>query len=259
MKKYILSLCLVSVLFCCTPIVAKATTQEEIKQQLIATLIQMIAQLQEQIKTILAQQAAQTSVSQNQSEKTDSTATSGIEVSSSESQDLSKIAMEEFLKDPTFENYKAFCVKAKSLQGWGTIKKLNSNKDSVVSETPTLYDSLWDCKLLDNGKQFAVYSLPDDDLHLAFDKNDIDLVRVAKIKYNNELDEVSKKSKFVIISLLNNGGELKNYNVASSIEHDINLLNFDKKKRTANDPIWRNYSFSALFADPISEIRNHVE
>jgi hypothetical protein len=61
MKKLILSLVLMGMLFAYTPVFAKnALTKEEINQQLITLLTQMISKLQQQIADILAKKQPQT-------------------------------------------------------------------------------------------------------------------------------------------------------------------------------------------------------
>jgi len=65
MKKIILSLCLIGMLFAYTPAI-KAATQEETTQALIQLLTQMIQMIQQQIADIIAAQSAQTIALQQQ-------------------------------------------------------------------------------------------------------------------------------------------------------------------------------------------------
>jgi len=261
MKKYILSLCLVCVLFCCAPIVVKGATQEELTQQLITTLTQMIAQLQEQIKVILDQQATQTSVSQNQSEKTDSTTTITIntEISNSKLQDQRKVAMEELLQNPTLESYKTFCNKAKGLQGFDTKEELNSDKTKIITVQETLYDELDYCKTLDGAKKFIVYTLPDNGLSIPFESNDTDLEREAKIRYNDALTEVSQKSKFIIFIFLSEKQYTPNYDVVSNIKSSINDLDKFSKQPNQQTQIANFIKNIFPFTDPMYQIRNLVK
>ena len=106
------------------------------------------------------------------------------------------IAIKAFLENPTFDNYKTFCSKAKDLQGWTSKQVLDANRQNLITVNATLYDDT-NCKILERS-DITIYSLPDASLNIPFLDNDSDKVRTSKIHINQFVSDLSKTNKFTI-------------------------------------------------------------
>ncbi len=107
-------------------------------------------------------------------------------------------SMIQFLENPTLDNYKLFCGKAKFLQGWTSKQVLDSSRENIVTVYDTLYDAM-NCKILER-TDITIYSLPDANLNLVFQTDDSDAVRTLKIRANQRMTDLLANSKFVIFA-----------------------------------------------------------
>lgn len=115
------------------------------------------------------------------------------------------VLISEFLKDPTLENFKVFCEKAKSLEGNKTKQVLSEDKKSLITQKDSMFNDFKECSYFNNntqtstGKesQFANYNLIvlDKNILVELKDNDSDWLREAKILYNNRVNELMNKSK----------------------------------------------------------------
>lgn len=115
----------------------------------------------------------------------------------------------EFLKDPTLENFKIFCEKAKSLEGKKTKQVLSADKQSLIFQKDSMFNDFKECSYFDNkaltgtGKesQYANYNLIvlDKNLLTELKDNDEDWLREAKILYNNRVNDLINKSKIKFV------------------------------------------------------------
>jgi hypothetical protein len=105
------------------------------------------------------------------------------------------VAIRSFLDNPTFTNFKLFCEKAKSLDGWTTKQTLDEQRESIVTVTLSLYDDI-NCEILK--QDITVYQLPDDSLSIPYLTGDTDTLRTVKIKTNESINSLTTDSKFVI-------------------------------------------------------------
>jgi len=181
------------------------------------------------------------------SPKTDNKTDVVNDVKENKPQDPRKIAIDELLKNPTFENYKAFCLKAKGSQGIGSVEKLDANREKIISVPLTLYESIRGCKRLDNGEKFTVYTLPDNNLYLPLKGDDTDLVRKTRIMWNDKLSEISKESKFLIFRGINSADAVWVFDLMPNLEY---WLAVSKNKFRQKDFYLLNF-----LEDPMIEIR----
>jgi hypothetical protein len=168
-----------------------------------------------------------------------------------------EVAIQELLENPTYENYKVFCNKAKTLDGYSTKQALDNNRVQISPVVKTLYEELEYCKLLDkidNREHYlTVCNLSDNNLLIPFKYNDSDLAREVKIKYNDIINKVSPKSKFILAGTIIRGYQCPS--LVSNIENRIDKLDNEKLALQKIEI----KSILSTFFDPIIQIRNLIE
>lgn len=133
----------------------------------------------------------------------------------------------EFLKNPTLENLNIFCVSAKNIEGITTKQVLDSNREKIITIKSSLYEEMPDCQNINKTKEnTAKYYLPlknkilntmyypalnktsypvyyfnlNDSLFVTIQSNDSDILREAKILYNDKIKSliIESKVKFIL-------------------------------------------------------------
>jgi len=115
--------------------------------------------------------------------------------------DPKSVLIGDFFKDPTLENFKSICSLAKNIEGNTTKQVLDSNREKMITIKQSLYydNGMMDCQILDQEK--GEYFLPlNDNSLIAFQDNDTDEIRKAKIIFNDKIKNLiaTSKIRFVI-------------------------------------------------------------
>jgi hypothetical protein len=96
------------------------------------------------------------------------------------------ILIAEFLKDPTLDNFRSFCNKAKDIEGSQIEKTMDDSRESLITKKLSYYYDVEDCVYLNNPED--TYYLPlNNDLLVELKSNDPDWFREAKLIYNDKI------------------------------------------------------------------------
>ena len=115
-----------------------------------------------------------------------------------------KELIKEFYNNPTLENFKTICDKAKNIDGNTTSQVLDSNRQNLITVKQSLYydEGMSDCRRLNQDKYFVgSYFIPLDKTSLiSFANDDTDTQRKIKIMFNSQINNLiaTSKIKFVI-------------------------------------------------------------
>ncbi|MCM2339413.1 MAG: hypothetical protein NDI62_03085 [Burkholderiales bacterium] len=97
----------------------------------------------------------------------------------------------EFLQIPTLDNLKAFCTKAKNVDGISEKKVMNQDKTAYVIQKNSLYDEVKICKTALNEYQGSEWykwtSYKEDYLIKLVDPSEPDSIRSKKLDYNEKM------------------------------------------------------------------------
>ena len=180
-------------------------------------------------------------------------------IEQSESQNSREMVIDSLLENPTFEKFKVFCVKAKTLQGDKQKEILDTSRESIIFVPNSLYEEINDCSVIEKySDRSIVYSLPDNNLYLPLKDSDTDIVRKARIAYNNALKEVSENSKFIIFynsmsDDFENDNGIDHNSLVSALEYWLDQLNEEE---------WRLNEFKrsitdVFLHDPIVKVKEY--
>lgn len=101
-----------------------------------------------------------------------------------------------FLKNPTLENFKTFCISAKNTEGSSTKQVLNDNRENIVDIKLSLYEEIEPCHPSDRNILLPL----DSNLLVAFKDNDSNEIREGKILFNEQIKGLMNTSKVKFIS-----------------------------------------------------------
>jgi hypothetical protein len=102
--------------------------------------------------------------------------------------------IKDFLDNPSVDNLKVFCDKAKNVQSQQTKEVLSEDKTAIETINKTLSEVLTSCRYLTYpNSHFFLSNL--DSLLVNLDSSDNDSIRIIKIKYNDQIKEYDQKYK----------------------------------------------------------------
>lgn len=116
-----------------------------------------------------------------------------------------KSEINDFLNDPTLENFKIFCDKVKNIQSTQFKEVLNSDRSAMEKISLTIYEITPSCKYF--GDYFNQLNIPpeesgvyfvvsDQNKMVSFKDSDTDYVRRRKIQFNDKLKTYNQNYKF---------------------------------------------------------------
>lgn len=115
--------------------------------------------------------------------------------------------MQEFLKNPTIENFKIFCSSAKSIDGYTTKQVMSSDRVNLITIKSSLYEGMNYCNRFDKS---LLSLLPlDEKLLIELKDNDTDEVRQAKLLLNDKVKNLISVSKVKFIRFQGEGNSPK--------------------------------------------------
>lgn len=105
--------------------------------------------------------------------------------------------MQEFMKNPTIENFKIFCSSAKNIDSNTTKQVMSEDRESLMAVKLSLYDELNYCKIFSENPNFLITL--DENLFVHLNDNDSDDVRESKLILNDKIRNLIDTSsvKFV--------------------------------------------------------------
>ena len=109
------------------------------------------------------------------------------------------IIITDFLKDPTLENFKTFCEKAKGVEGLQVEKTMDDSKESLITKKLSYYYDLEDCVYLNDSEETFYFAL-DNGLRVELESNDPDWYREAKLLYNDKIQNLINTSGLKFVS-----------------------------------------------------------
>jgi len=104
----------------------------------------------------------------------------------------------EFLKDPTLDNFKLFCNKAKDIEGSQVERTMDDSRESLITKKISYYFDLEDCVNLSDSEDIFYFPL-NSDLQVELKRNDPNWFREVKLLYNDKIQALISNSviKFV--------------------------------------------------------------
>jgi len=101
----------------------------------------------------------------------------------------------QFMKNPTVENFKVFCVTAKNVQGNLTKQVMDTSRENMITVKKSLYEEMIDCQNINSTDSYKYYLPLDSALLFPLQDSDTDEIREAKIIYNDKIKSLMVKSK----------------------------------------------------------------
>lgn len=144
----------------------------------------------------------------------------------------------EFLTNPTLENFKVFCEKAKALDGKKTKEVLSPDKQSLITQKESMFSDFKECnfgnKSIDVSSKEYLYDNPysllslDKNLLINLENDDPDWLRESKLLYNNKINKLLEESKIKIVIFNNSSRKLE-------VKNPKDLFNFYLDKISKNE------------------------
>lgn len=101
----------------------------------------------------------------------------------------------EFLSNPSMDNFRVFCVKAKDIKSSQTKEVLSADRTKMETINKTLFEAINTCHYLTDPDSGFLFVSNLEDLLVDFDDIDTDSVRTKKISYNDQINELDHQYK----------------------------------------------------------------
>lgn len=126
-------------------------------------------------------------------QKIKSSQQASIATPSQEQPSEAKILIKEFLDNPSPDNFRVFCDKAKNVKSSQTKESLSADRTQMELVNKTLFEVVDTCRTITNPEIIFVSDL--DSLLVSLNGTDTDSIRIKKLDYNKQLKELGHQYK----------------------------------------------------------------
>lgn len=103
--------------------------------------------------------------------------------------------IKEFLDDPSLDNFRVFCNKAKNVKSSQTEETLSEDRTKMELVNKTLFEIVSSCRYLNDPNSGVFFVSNPESLLVNLDSTDTDNIRTKKINYNNQIKELDHQYK----------------------------------------------------------------